>query len=312
MIQTPAIVTFANQKGGVGKTTLCVTFANYLYIMGVRVVVIDCDLQHSISKCRKAEIRKYGDAQIPYQVEMFDINDRKGMNELIDKVRNDPSIDVVLFDVPGMVKADGLVPLLANSDIIVVPFHYDLVTVPSTASFLMFISQLRKATGGQMRAKLFMVPNQNDKRVGKESEHKLWEETREGFSLYGHVTSKIPMRADMQRFSTLVALDMQQPIVKGIFDHIYGEIYDITDPIRTVTLTGIQLAANFAKESRKKAKKEAENAEKDETEDNETSEENKSVPSGNEMDEEPKKETAEEQENVSEAKADETEKQQEQ
>lgn len=30
MIQTPVIVTFANQKGGVGKTILCVTFANYL------------------------------------------------------------------------------------------------------------------------------------------------------------------------------------------------------------------------------------------------------------------------------------------
>ena len=35
MIQTPVIVTFANQKGGVGKTTLCVTFANYLVTKGV-------------------------------------------------------------------------------------------------------------------------------------------------------------------------------------------------------------------------------------------------------------------------------------
>lgn len=55
MIQTPVIVTFANQKGGVGKTTLCVTFANYLVKKGVRVVVIDCDFQHSIMKCRKAD-----------------------------------------------------------------------------------------------------------------------------------------------------------------------------------------------------------------------------------------------------------------
>ena len=59
MIQTPVIVTFANQKGGVGKTTLCVTFANYLVAKGVRVVVIDCDFQHLIMKCRKADIKKY-------------------------------------------------------------------------------------------------------------------------------------------------------------------------------------------------------------------------------------------------------------
>ncbi len=51
-------VTFANQKGGVGKTTLCVIFANYLVTNGVRVVVIDCDFQYSIMKCRTADIKK--------------------------------------------------------------------------------------------------------------------------------------------------------------------------------------------------------------------------------------------------------------
>lgn len=68
MIQTPVIVTFANQKGGVGKTTLCVTFANYLVTKGVRVVVVDCDFQHSIIKCRKADSKKYGEQQMPYDV----------------------------------------------------------------------------------------------------------------------------------------------------------------------------------------------------------------------------------------------------
>lgn len=44
------------------------------------------------------------------------------------------------MDSPGSLKAEGLVPMFVNSDIIVVPFHYDLVTVPSTASFLLFLT----------------------------------------------------------------------------------------------------------------------------------------------------------------------------
>lgn len=68
MIQTPVIVTYSNQKGGVGKTTLCVTFANYLVTKGVMVVMIDCDFQHSIMKCQKANIRKYGEQVMLYEV----------------------------------------------------------------------------------------------------------------------------------------------------------------------------------------------------------------------------------------------------
>ena len=48
MIQTPVIVTFANQKGGVGKTTLCVTFANYLLTSSLKISHIYNCLMHSI------------------------------------------------------------------------------------------------------------------------------------------------------------------------------------------------------------------------------------------------------------------------
>ena len=105
MIQTPVIVTFANQKGGVGKTTLCVTFANYLVTKGVRVVVIDCDFQHSILKCRKADIKKYGGDSVPYDVLACEANDKQAMTELMEKLHNDPSIHVVLMDSPGSLKA---------------------------------------------------------------------------------------------------------------------------------------------------------------------------------------------------------------
>ena len=245
MIQTPVIVTFANQKGGVGKTTLCVTFANYLVTMGVRVIVVDCDFQHSIVKCRKADIKKYGEQHMLYEVVAYEATDKDGMTSLMEKLHNDPSIDVVLMDSPGSLKAGGLVPMFVNSDIIVVPFHYDLVTVPSTASFLMFIDRLRKAVGERMKARLFIIPNLSDGRVGKRSELLVWENTRETFTNYGYVTAKMPKRADMERFSTMAALDMQGSIVAPIFSKIYAAIFDTEAPIRKTELTGIQLTENL-------------------------------------------------------------------
>ena len=47
-------ITWANEKGGVGKTTLCTLFANYLSEKKVPdVCVLDCDRQHSIVDKRK-------------------------------------------------------------------------------------------------------------------------------------------------------------------------------------------------------------------------------------------------------------------
>lgn len=246
MIQIPAIVTFASQKGGVGKTTLCATFANYLVTKGVRTVVVDCDFQHSILKCRKADIRKYGEGCIPYDVAACDADDKSGMASVVERLLGDPSIDVALVDTPGSLKAAGLVPLFVNSDIIAVPFHYDPVTVSSTASFLLFTDRLRKAVEERMRARLLIIPNLHDGRVGKRSELAVWEKARDAFSHYGRVTARIPRRADMERFSTVAALDMQGAIVAPVFDSIYAEIFGTTEARRHVELSGIQLAENLA------------------------------------------------------------------
>lgn len=254
MIQIPIIVTFANQKGGVGKTTLCVTFANYLVTKGVRVVVIDCDFQHSIMKCRNADLKKYGEQQIPYEVWAYEANDKEMMTSLMEKLHNDPEIDVVLMDSPGSLKADGLVPMFVNSDIIVVPFHYDVVTVPSTASFLLFVDRLRKAVGDRMKAQLYIIPNLNDGRVGKRSELIIWDNTRDAFSNYGYVTPKIPKRADMERFNTMAALDMQAAIVAPVFDKIYVSMFNTVNPIREVELSGIQFTENVIPKPEKKKK----------------------------------------------------------
>ena len=224
MIQTPVIVTFANQKGGVGKTTLCVTFANYLVTKGVRAVVVDCDFQHSIMKCRKADIKKYGEEAVPYDVLAYEANDKQAMTALMEKLHNDPSIDVVLMDSPGSLKAEGLIPMFVNSDIIVVPFHYDLVTVPSTASFLLFIDRLRKAVGGRMKARLFMGSSTGNMLVDDERALRaLFAESP--VPIAAHCEDEPTVRADMERFSTVAELDMQAGIVSPVFDKIYAGIF---------------------------------------------------------------------------------------
>ncbi len=253
MMQTPVIVTFANQKGGVGKTTLCVTFANYLVTKGVRVLIVDCDFQHSILKCRRSDLRKYGTGTVPYDVVEKEATDRVEMTALMETLHNEPSIEVALVDSPGSLKAPGLVPLFVNSDIIVIPFHYDLVTVPSTASFIMFLDRLKQAMAGGMKSRLFMVPNMSDGRVGKRSELVIWDKSRETFSNYGEVTPKLSKRADMERFSTIAALDMQTAIVSPVFDKIYYAMFDTTNPLRQPNLRGIQLVENL-EPKKKKAK----------------------------------------------------------
>ena len=51
----PMIIVVANSKGGVGKSTLAVHLAVWLHEQGHKVILADCDMQHSSSEwTRKA------------------------------------------------------------------------------------------------------------------------------------------------------------------------------------------------------------------------------------------------------------------
>ena len=212
------IISFANQKGGVGKTTLCTTFANYLAKKVERLLVLDCDNQSSISEKRQSDEQKYSTATFRYNVQRFDIADSNKAAALMQQIK---AVDgVILIDTPGHLSQQGLLPLFIHSDIIVCPYFYDAASLQSTVTFLKFVDVL-KSKVPTMQTQILLVPNRYDKRIGKKDELQLWDDTDKAFSCYGEVLPRIANKADMMRYNTLSLLDSQSTIVQPTYDRLY-------------------------------------------------------------------------------------------
>lgn len=211
------IVLFANQKGGVGKSTLCILFANYLAYKHKPVCIIDTDLQKTIFMQRRKDAEIFEGVDEPYSVQDFDVTDPATMQQLMDSARQ---VDgYVLFDSPGNVSEDGLVPMFANADYIVCPYEYEEKTLDSTGVFVQVINALRDSNP-DMKAELFFVPNRIDARIGTSEENEMWRQTDGIFKKIGHVTPRIASRATLKRINTFELLSTQRDAISDSFDYM--------------------------------------------------------------------------------------------
>ncbi|MDD4534150.1 MAG: ParA family protein [Prevotella sp.] len=208
-------IIFANQKGGVGKSTLCILFANYLAWKKQDVCIIDTDLQKTISMQRKKDMEIYEDVEEPYTVQGFDVSDPDTMQQLMESASETEGY--VLFDSPGNVSEDGLVPMFTSADYIVCPYEYEEKTLDSTGTFVQVVNALHQATP-EMTAKLFFVPNRIDVRIGTADELKMWKQTDAIFKQLGSVTPRITARAALKRINTFEITAPQREAVKQAFD----------------------------------------------------------------------------------------------
>ena len=189
-------IVFANQKGGVGKSTLCILFANYLAWKKQDVCIIDTDLQKTIMMQRKKDCELYPDTDEPYNVQDFDVADPETMQQLMDSASQTEGY--VLFDSPGNVSEDGLVPMFTNADYIICPYEYE--------------------------EKTFFVPNRIDVRIGTTDELKMWKQTDAIFKQLGAVTPRITARAALKRINTFEITPSQRDAVRPAFEFIIRRI----------------------------------------------------------------------------------------
>ena len=158
---------------------------------------------------RQIDEQQFG-TEPPYVIQSFPITDTTTMQQLMENAQEFDGY--VLFDAPGNIKDDGLAVMLAYADAIVCPYEYETKSLVSTQTFIGVLEQLRELNP-QMKARLFLVPNKVDTRIGTAAEWKAWMEQETILAQQGTVTPRAGYRIQMRRVNTYDLLDDQKHAV---------------------------------------------------------------------------------------------------
>lgn len=188
------IIVISNSKGGTGKSTLCMQFANYLVAQGKKVVVLDCDEGQSVMEFRQMEVRQNQSAELPWEV----YNATSNSHSFVERARAMGDV-YILVDCPGSLNPN-LLPFFQSADAIVIPFRYDDVVVLRTMTFVKVLN------AAHISAKKLFLPNYIDIRVKNPNEESI----REMFRKVGSILPRIKQGVAIQRVSTLRPIDTYQ------------------------------------------------------------------------------------------------------
>jgi len=202
------IILFANQKGGCGKTTHCVHFANYLAEKKIELVVLDLDFQRSVYDIRSEDVAKYDN---PPKYEVIKGN----LGEVSKMFADFNSVDGgnLLIDLPGKIDDDALGAILKAADVIVCPFSYDRQTINSTGVFVQVIDFFK------VKAKVFFIPNRINRSVKYENKEMIIDV----LGKFGKITAEVYDRISIERLNTLELGNDVLDIVRPAYDLIINE-----------------------------------------------------------------------------------------
>lgn len=197
------IVVFTNIKGGTGKTQLCASSATHFLSHGVPVIVIDADIQQSLSRHRQRDLAARPSADTPWDCVFLNTIDYTGVEELIERAQQLPCC--VLIDCPGNINDPSLKLIFEAADVAVVPFELNADSVDATVLFAKLFKQYFRAT-------MFFIPNKVSSLFWKRGEvRKAREDAMELLDKkLGTVTPDIKLSTHMNSYSTLDLLTYEK------------------------------------------------------------------------------------------------------
>jgi chromosome partitioning protein len=188
------ILVFSNRKGGTGKSTLCIQFANYLFSKGHNVAVLDADPQQSIIDLRNREVATNPDVSLPWVAQFVGDKAQQFMSQA-----QQMGDGFILVDCPGTI-TQTLMPVFHAADAVIIPFRYDDLIVDSTITFVKVLKQ------AGVQSKLLFLPNCIDMRIKNQNEDHI----KGIFRQVGDVLPFIKQGVVIQRCSTLRPIDQYQ------------------------------------------------------------------------------------------------------
>lgn len=226
------IIAFANRKGGVGKTTLCGMFADYLVDRGIKTFVVDADSQQSIYNQRQSDIMylkehypdKSPEELYAYNVYPASIGTSDEAVKLMSSLRE---LDCTcIIDSPGSLDVNGILAMLANCDYVICPFYYDRGTMEVTRNFIGKWWHLTQEYPN-IKTKFIFIPNRKKTRIGTLEEKAAWEATDAWLSNFGEVLSAqaIGDYKSVMNYNTVNLTSSQLEKVSPCFDKLYNIIY---------------------------------------------------------------------------------------
>jgi chromosome partitioning protein len=202
------IILFANQKGGVGKSTLAVLFSNFAVQKRKRKVkVFDMDFQQSL-------YNKYLNSNLLeneklYEVELANI---PGFKSIQKKANQDPS-QLTVIDLAGKMDDDNLIQVFKEAELIMCPFCYDEYSVTSTFEFCYVVKKVNPSS------KIILIPN----RVKSSVKYETMESVNQALGQFGELSSPVSDRIDFQRLTTAYTPETLVPILDPIFNKLFND-----------------------------------------------------------------------------------------